>query len=186
MRPSDLSNFFRACLRASITSVVFVASAGGSTAALAQTSIRLDVNGAVKTPLQIDAAALAAFPAESIGQFAQTRTGAGAAAGGAAQTTVRGVKIAALIERAGLVTPGPNDWKKLVVIATATDGYRAVFSWPEIRNTAVGDGALVLFERDGQPLDEREGRIALMSTGDRQLGPRHVRNLVRIEVRSLD
>ncbi|NDZ12375.1 hypothetical protein [Variovorax sp. WS11] len=50
----------------------------------------------------------------------------------------------------------------------------------------MGEGVLVLFERDGRALDEREGRIALLSAADRQLGPRHVRNLVRIELRQLD
>ena len=56
-------------------------------------------------------------------------------------------------------------------VVTATDRYRAVFSWPEITNTAVGDGVLLLFERDGKPLDEREGRIALVSTADLKARP---------------
>jgi hypothetical protein len=73
-----------------------------------------------------------------------------------------------------------------VIVATATDGYKAVFSWSEITNTPVGEGVLVLLERDGRALDDREGRIALISTADQRLGPRHVRNLARIEVRALD
>ena len=44
----------------------------------------------------------------------------------------------------------------------------------------------MLFERDGQPLDEREARIALISATDLKTGPRHVRNLKRIEVRPLN
>ena len=43
-----------------------------------------------------------------------------------------------------------------------------------------------IFPRDGQALDGGEGRIALMSTAGCQLGPRHVRNLARIEMRSVD
>jgi len=135
---------------------------------------QLIVSGALRQTLILDASALAAFPAKDIGRFTQTRSGQGTDS----QSTVRGVKLAALIERAGLAASGSNDWKTLIVIATATDGYRAVFSWPEITNTAVGDGVLVLFER--------EGRIALVSTADQRLGPRHVRNLVRIEIRSLE
>ncbi|WP_077000666.1 hypothetical protein [Variovorax sp. KK3] len=151
-------------------------------AAASQPSQRLDITGAVRDKLSLDVAALAAFAAPDIGQFTQTRSGQGTET----RSTVRGVKLAALVERAGLSAPGPNDWKNLVVVATATDGYRAVFSWPEISNTAVGDGVLVLFERDGRALDAREGGIALLSAADRRLGPRHVRNLVRIEVRALD
>lgn len=152
------------------------------TGAAAQPSTQLEVTGAVRQPLRLDAAALAAFPVAETGRFTQTRSGQGAES----QTTVRGVKLSALVERAGLAASGRNDWKTVVVVATATDGYRTVFSWPEITNTPVGDGVLVLFERDGKALDEREGRIALISTADQRLGPRHVRNLVRIDVRALD
>lgn len=35
---------------------------------------------------------------------------------------------------------------------------------------------------DGQPLQAREGRIALQSTADFRLGARHVRNFLRIEL----
>lgn len=149
--------------------------------AIAQVSARLEVTGAVRQPVTLDAAGLAAFAPDAIVPFTQTRSGQATPT-----SNVRGVKLAAVIEQAGLVTPGRNDWKSLMVIATATDGYRAIFSWAEITNTAVGDGVLVVFERDGQPLDEREGTIALMSTKDRQPGPRHVRNLARIEVRPVN
>jgi hypothetical protein len=57
----------------------------------------------------------------------------------------------------------------LASFATATDGYRAVFSWPVIRSTAVGDGVLVLFERDGhapraQPGPHRSARYRLIAS----------------------
>lgn len=44
---------------------------------------------------------------------------------------------------------------------------------------------LVVFERDGQPLADREGRIALVSGRDLRTGPRSVRWLTRIDVRVL-
>ncbi len=150
--------------------------------ASAQPSGTLEIAGALRQPLRLDAAELAASPAADIGEFTQTRSGHGVDM----RSTVRGVRLKALIERAGLAATGRDGWKTLVVVATATDGYRAVFSWPEIANTATGDGVLVLFERDGHALDDREGRIALMSTADRQLGARHVRNLARIELRAVD
>jgi hypothetical protein len=152
------------------------------TQALAQVSLRLDIVGAVERPLRLDPSGLAAFDAQQLGSFTQSRTVQGVET----RSSVRGVRLTALIERAGLAGKGRNDWKTVVVVATATDGYRALFSWPELANTGVGDGVLVLFERDGQPLDEREGRIALISTADRNSGPRRVRNLARIEVRQFD
>ncbi|MGA8515753.1 MAG: sulfite oxidase-like oxidoreductase [Burkholderiaceae bacterium] len=125
---------------------------------------------------------LRAMPAAMQQNFSQTRT-----VGGVEQrTTLRGVKLPALLEQIGLNTQARAEWKNLLVTATATDGYRAVFTWPELINTPTGEGVLVVYERDGQPLDAREGRIALQSTADFRLGARHVRNLLRIEVSLLN
>jgi hypothetical protein len=112
------------------------------------------------------------------GSFTQTRTAAGAEQ----KTIVRGVKLPALIERIGLSNAGKANWKTLLITCTATDDYRAIFTWPELTNSPAGEGVLVLHERDGQPLGEREGLLALQTTGDFRLGARHVRNLLRIEV----
>ncbi|MEJ8820974.1 sulfite oxidase-like oxidoreductase [Variovorax humicola] len=121
--------------------------------AAAQVSPHVEVTGAVLHPLRLDAIELAAFDSQQIGTFVQARSGQGVES----KSTVRGVKLSALIERAALAAKGRDRWKALVIVGTATDGYRAVFSWPEITNTAVGDGVLVLLERDGKPLDDREG-----------------------------
>lgn len=110
--------------------------------------------------------------------FTQTRS----VAGSEQKTTVRGVKLPALIERLGLSNAGKANWKTLLITCTATDDYRAIFTWPELINSPAGEGVLVLHERDGQPLVSREGLIALQTTGDFRLGARHVRNLLRIEV----
>lgn len=125
---------------------------------------------------------LAAQPAGMIGTFAQSR----GVPGQETRSVVRGVRIAPLVERLGLKPAAREDWNNLLVTVTATDGYRAQFTWAELVNSPVGEGALLVFERDGQPLDAREGRIALYSTADLRLGPRHVRNALRLEVRPVD
>jgi hypothetical protein len=48
-----------------------------------------------------------------------------------------------------------------------------------------GDGALVIYERDGAPLADDEGKIALVSLKDTRPGPRHVKWLQSIELRAL-
>jgi len=70
-------------------------------------------------------------------------------------------------------------------MASAADGYRVAFSWSELFNAEAGAGVLVVFERDGQPLAEREGRIALVSAKDLRTGQRSVCWLDRINVRVL-
>ena len=47
----------------------------------------------------------------------------------------------------------------------------------------IGRGVLVVFERKDKPIDDSEGRIALVSTEDDPIGPRHVQWLKRIEMR---
>lgn len=152
-----------------------------SAASFAQPSAQLTVTGEVKASLTLAADDLRAFPAEQQASFTQTR----GTPGQENRSTVRGVRLKAIVERAGLLAGARNDWKTTLVIATATDGYRAVFSWPELSNTAAGEGVLVLYERDGRPLDAREGQLALLSTNDVRLGARHVRNLQKIELRQL-
>lgn len=77
---------------------------------------------------------------------------------------------------------GTRTW---VVEAIATDGYRAVFSWGELYNTALGDQVYVIGSQDGKPLDLVAGPLALRSLADQRPGPRHVRNLCALQVRPL-
>ena len=90
-----------------------------------------------------------------------------------------------ILEKAVIKAPAHNDVKKMAVVATASDGYKVVFSWSELFNSPLGDGVIVFFEKDGQPLADDEGRIALISGKDIRTGPRHVKWLQSIEVRKI-
>ena len=52
----------------------------------------------------------------------------------------------------------------------------------ELYNTAIGKDVLVAWEKDGKPLDVREGQLLWISGQDIKTVPRHVRNLSSIEV----
>ena len=142
----------------------------------------LIVNGDVKRPLALDAASLRAMPATAQTSFRSSREVAGQPT---AATVVSGVRLFAVLEQAGLAERDRFDWRKAVVIASARDGYRVAFSWPELANTAAGAQVLVAYERDGAPLDAQEGPLALHAPGDTRTGPRHVKWLNRLEVRIL-
>jgi hypothetical protein len=176
---TTVTKWFRACLAGSVFALVplFVSSAFAADSV----SEQVVVSGPVKTPLTLRVDDLKAFPAADIQSASVTRR----VDKEEVASTVRGVKLAAVLDRAGFVGSDQNEWKHTVVLATATDGYQVVFSWPELFNTDVGAGALLVFERDGQPLADREGRIALVSAKDTRLGPRSVRSLARLEVRVL-
>lgn len=129
-------------------------------------TMELSVVGAVEHPLKLRVADLRQLPSQQI----EGRTGA---------------RLRDVLQGAGIVAKDHNDVKKMAIIATASDGYAVVFSWSEIFNSPIGEGVLVFFEKDGAPLGDDEGRIAIISMTDTRTGPRHVRWLKSIEVRKL-
>ena len=96
-----------------------------------------------------------------------------------------GCLVRDVLDRAKLTEKNRFDLRRSVVIATATDGYRAVFSWAELYLSPIGDGALIVYERDGAPLADAEGPLTLVSLKDTRPGPRHVKWLRSIEIRTL-
>jgi DMSO/TMAO reductase YedYZ molybdopterin-dependent catalytic subunit len=96
-----------------------------------------------------------------------------------------GVKLTDVLEEADIRRDAHRALRRTYVVAIASDGFQAVFSWGELFNTAVGGGVLVAFARDGALLRDGEGRIALVSLADERPGQRHVKWLSRIEVRRI-
>lgn len=143
---------------------------------------QLVVTGAVEHPLKLSVADLRQFPTRQIDEFPLAGQGG---AKRAPLKNVKGVRLRDLLERATLVSRDHNDVKKMAIIATASDGYVALFSWAEIFNSSLGEGVLVFYEQDGSPLADDEGRIAMISTQDTRSGPRHVKWLQSIEVRKI-
>jgi DMSO/TMAO reductase YedYZ molybdopterin-dependent catalytic subunit len=93
-----------------------------------------------------------------------------------------GVRLVDLLDQADIRRDAPRALRRTYVVALATDGYQAVFSWGELYNTIVGRDVLIAIERDGMPLRDGEGRFALISLSDEKFGARHVKWLHRIEV----
>lgn len=140
------------------------------------------VSGAVEQPLTLDVLALRQFPVQQISELPIVCQ-SGADMG--KLENFKGVLLRDILAKARIKAPGHNDVKKMIIVATASDGYKAVFSWNELFNSSLGDGVLVFFEKNGKPLSEAEGRIAMVSQQDTRTGPRHVRWLERIEVQKI-
>jgi DMSO/TMAO reductase YedYZ molybdopterin-dependent catalytic subunit len=176
-----MSTSCKAVRRATI-SVWLAAVAITSPALAADPPESVTVVGDVKRSVVVDAQALRAFAADAHVSFSSSRE-----VNGQPQppSVVKGVRLLALLEQAGLAERDRFDWRKAVVVAIARDGYRAVFSWPELANTAAGAQVMVVYERDGAPLSAQEGPLAIAAPGDTRTGPRHVKWLQRIEVRVL-
>ena len=77
----------------------------------------------------------------------------------------------------------PRELRRSYVVATASDGYEVVFSWAELFVSPVGDNVFVVYERDGAPLQDDEGRIALIVITDYR-PVRHVKWLQTLTLRA--
>lgn len=140
------------------------------------------VSGAVENKLILRVDDLRKFPPQQVGEvplICQTGANVGKL------ENFKGVLLRDILEKAVVISNDHNDVKKTIIIASASDDYKVVFSWSEIFNSSIGDGVMVFFEKDGQPLAEDEGRIAMISTKDLRTGPRHVKWLKAIEVKKI-
>jgi DMSO/TMAO reductase YedYZ molybdopterin-dependent catalytic subunit len=158
-----------------------------SSPALAQTPAApaLTVKGNVERVLVLSLEELKQLPAQRIEDVRVVREQV--ATSGAQEMARRyaGCLLRDVLDRAKLVEKNRLDLRKSVVIVTASDGYRAVFSWAELYLSPIGDGVLIVYERDGAALPDTEGPLALVSLKDTRPGPRHVKWLRTIEVRAL-
>jgi cytochrome c551/c552 len=140
------------------------------------------VSGIVEHKLKLSVDDLLKFPPQQVGEVPVVcQSGANLGK----LENLKGVLLRDILEKAVIVSRSHNDVKKMVIIATASDGYKVVFSWSEVFNSPVGEGVLVFFERNGMALEDDEGRIAMVSTKDIRTGPRHVKWLKAIEVRKI-
>jgi hypothetical protein len=96
-----------------------------------------------------------------------------------------GARLVDLLDHAGFSSLPRSELKRCVIVAGGLDGYQVIFSWNELYNTSSGPGVLVLYERDGRPLGAHLGALCLISAGDTQLGPRHLRHLQTVIARRL-
>lgn len=133
---------------------------------------QVSIGGWVRRPLCLDAAALGARCDTRPAGFTVVCTFDGAHGG---ERPMLGVPLCALIEEAEPAFEQRTDFKRMTIIAESIDGYRALFSWNELFNTAVGEGVLLAW-----PEDRPEGPFALLSLRDRATGPRYVQGLASI------
>jgi DMSO/TMAO reductase YedYZ molybdopterin-dependent catalytic subunit len=148
----------------------------------ARAQAELAITGDVKTPLTLDLAALRAFPADAHMTYRHT---ADMSDQGRPFSEVRGVRLVLLLQQAGLAARDRLDWRKTVVIVSARDGSRVVFSWPELAYTEAGNDVMVAYERDRAALPAPDGPLAVHAPRDERAVARDVKQVQRIEMRIL-
>ena len=140
---------------------------------------KLLVTGRVTRPLELGMDELRAMDTEEIADL-MIICGDGDPKGNI--RNCKGVLLENILGMADVIKAEHNDTKKMFIVVSAHDGYKVVFSWQEIFNTAVGGGVMILLERDGKPLDGEQGQLELISAEDYFTGSRYVKGLKNIEV----
>lgn len=97
----------------------------------------------------------------------------------------RGIPLRDLLEAAEPDIENHRDKNLIYLVASASDDYHVLFSWHEIMNTDTGNHVLVFIEKNGAPIDAKEGYIALIAAKDRYTCSRHIKWLQSITVKKL-
>lgn len=96
----------------------------------------------------------------------------------------RGVLLKDILKKAQIKQLNHKD-RNFYIVARASDGYKATYSWSEIFNNSTGENTYVIFEENGLPIANR-GSMILNTNNDIKTGIRHVIWLKSIEVNRVD
>ena len=99
---------------------------------------------------------------------------------------VKGVLLKDILNEFKLKIGKPKEVSELVVVLTATDGYKNIYSWNELTNNPLGDHVYVITEQDGKDIEHMESAIIVVSTTDINAGSRYFKGLKSIEIRKVD
>jgi DMSO/TMAO reductase YedYZ molybdopterin-dependent catalytic subunit len=166
--------------------IAVLLAAGWTTAPIAQSSTgtakpvtpmvaaptALAVAGDVPTPLMLSATDLKALPRTKVEVTDEGRV-----------VTYEGVLVGEILKKAGVALGADlrGDAVATYVTASAADGYRVVFSLPELDNGFTSNDILVADTIDGQPLFAYQGPWRIVAPKDLR-GARSIRMLERLEV----
>ncbi len=140
-------------------------------------SKRITVSGDVEHELTLTVDSLKAMNVATIEDFAVV-----CQSGDSTQKdlTCKGVLLKDILDKAAIAQRNHKD-RNFYIVARASDGYMATFSWAELYNNPAGAGVYVIFEENGEPI-KAQGDMVLISRTDIKTGPRHVYWLKGIEV----
>ena len=98
------------------------------------------------------------------------------------EVTYRGIQLPRLLDANGFDKVDRRLSRHATVSVVSRDGYRATFSWGELFNTVIGQRVIVVTGEKGPATDPKEGPFSVRALSDLRSGPRHVRDVVEIQV----
>ncbi|MVN23358.1 molybdopterin-binding protein [Mucilaginibacter arboris] len=95
---------------------------------------------------------------------------------------LKGVLLKDVLSHTIFAVGSPKLLSELYFVCTAADGYKVVYSWNELYNTAVGDQVFIITEKNGTKAVQLPENIQMASMTDFKTGRRYMHNLSRITV----
>jgi DMSO/TMAO reductase YedYZ molybdopterin-dependent catalytic subunit len=165
-------------IRRLVLAIVWAALSAAGGLAAAQTSTAIAIAGNVAQPLSMTVADLKRLPPH---QFDYVSPEAGHKGDGQARHYT-GCLLRDVLAAAKPAEGKPRELRKSYALATATDGYEAVFSWAEVFVSPTGDSTYVVYARDGAPIGDDEGQMALITLADTK-PVRHIKWLQKLTLK---
>ncbi len=141
------------------------------------------IGGKVKTELKVTLADLGQYETRNVPDMAITnhlgelkRTAKG----------LKGILLKDILGKTDIQAENPKVLSEFFIACIASDGYKIVFSWNELFNTATGNNVYVIVEMDGIKIGEMKDRILLVSTTDFKTGRRFLKSLQKINIQRVD
>jgi len=148
----------------------------------AQVTTSLTVEGAITKPLTFTFEELRSYPVHTLDSLVifnhkMERK--------STLKSIKGVLLKELLEKAEFSVNSPKILSEFYIVCVADDGYKVVFSWNEIFNSATGDKTLVVTAINGNTtISQKEGLLLLTPT-DKANGRRYVKNLSKILIQKV-
>ncbi len=97
----------------------------------------------------------------------------------------KGVLLRDILDSAGVLMDHKKDRGKFLVLVTASDNYKVIFSYNELYYGASGNHIFLVYEENGHEIME-EGKLIIFCSSDKVSGPRHIKWVQEIEIREIE
>jgi hypothetical protein len=137
------------------------------------------ISGEVKAPVTVQVSDLAKWKTHDIGDVTITNHV------GEKKNDARALKGVLLTDVLGSVefnNENPKVLSEYYFVCRANDGYKVVYSWNELYNTATGNSAFLVTEKDGVAASGMKDAILMISSADFKTGRRNLKALTNIDV----
>ncbi len=95
---------------------------------------------------------------------------------------LKGILLKDILDKVEFNVESPKLLSEFFMTLVASDGYKVVYSWNEIFNTATGDNIYLITEKEGRRVNDMDDRILVITTTDFKTGRRNIKGLSKIIV----